>query len=416
LRKNRDFMLLWTGAGFAQIGMRMSTVAFPLLMIWHNNSTSGAGIVVAAQLLPMLLLQLPAGVMADRWDRRRMMIFCDLLGTVTMGSVMVALMFGHVWLPHVVVAAFIEGSAFIFYQLGERAAVRNVVHSDHLSTALSQNEARGRVAGLVGQPAGSSAFAAARYFPFGLAALGHFLSLANLLLIKSKFQTERTARPRDLRAEIKEGVNWLWSQRFLRVAVALVAGSNFLFQIVNLTPFVVIKAQGGSAAAVGFVGMVAGIGGAIGALSASFTMKRMSLTVMMWSVFATWTVLIPIVAYTTSLLPMFVLFAAMSSVGAAMNVAAGIYLTKLVPDEIQGRAMSAIMLASFGAESAGALTAGFLLSSFSTRDTLLGVGAVMFVLTVVALLSPAIRNPAPVPVPVPAPAPEAGRRDSNGDE
>lgn len=393
LRKNRDFLLLWTGAGFAQLSGRMSVIAFPLLMIWHSGSTVGAGLVSFAGLLPMLILQLPAGVLVDRWDRRVLMIVCDAVGIVVMGSVAVALVFGHVWLPHVMAAAFIEGTATIFYQLAERAAVRNVVHSDHLSTAMSQNEARGRAAGLLGQPAGSTLFAAGRWLPFAAAVVGHAIALTNLLLIKSKFQTERSAQPRELRAEIMEGLSWLWRQPFLRSAVVLVACSNFLFQIVNLVPYVVIKDQGGSAAAVGFVGMVSGLGGVCGALSASFWMKRASLTAMLLTTFAIWTALIPVVAFTTELPAILALFAAMSFVGAALNVGAGVYMAGIVPDEIHGRALSAVMLTSWGANSGGALAAGLLLSVFTTTATVLGVGVVMLCITVVALLSRSIRNP-----------------------
>lgn len=393
LRKNRDFLLLWTGAGFAQLGGRMSVIAFPLLMIWHSGSTVGAGLVSFAGLLPMLVLQLPAGVLVDRWDRRVLMLVCDAVGIVAMGSVAVALVFGQVWLPHVMVVAFIEGSVTIFYQLAERVAVRNVVHPDHLSTAMSQNEARGRVAGLLGQPAGSTLFAVGRWLPFAMAVVGHVISLTNLLLIKGRFQTERSAQPRELRAEIAEGMRWLWRQPFLRTAVTLVACSNFLFQIINLVPYVIIKAQGGSAAAVGFVGLVSGLGGVCGALSASLWMKRASLSAMLLTTLAVWSALIPVVALTTDLLVLLVLFAAMSFVGAALNVGAGVYMAEIVPDEIHGRALSAVMLASWGANSGGALAAGLLLSAFTTTATVLGVGVVMFAITIAALLSRSIRNP-----------------------
>ena len=159
LRRNRDFMLLWTGAGFAQLGAKMSVIAFPLLLIWHNGTTLGAGLVAFAGLLPTLLLQLPAGVLVDRWDRRKVMIACDIVAATSMASVAVLLLFGVVWLPHLFLVNFLEGSCMIFYLLSERAAVRNVVAPQHISSAISQNEARGRAAGLLGQPAGSGLFA-----------------------------------------------------------------------------------------------------------------------------------------------------------------------------------------------------------------------------------------------------------------
>src|SRR5262249_45078047 len=162
LRKNRDFMLLWTGAGYAALGRQIGFIAFPLLMVYQLGSPSDAGLVSFAALLPMLVIELPAGVMVDRWDRRRMMIICDLAGLAAMGSVGLAVFLGHVWLLHVMAAAFIESSAGIVYQLCEESAVRNVVHKTHVSQAISQNEARSRAANLLGQPAGSALFALTR--------------------------------------------------------------------------------------------------------------------------------------------------------------------------------------------------------------------------------------------------------------
>ncbi|MEV4438739.1 MFS transporter [Streptomyces sp. NPDC049577] len=86
LRRNRDFLLLWTGAGLSLLGLRASTAAYPLLMLWYGGSPAGAGLVGAAALLPQLLVQLPAGALVDRWDRRRLLIGCDAAGLVAMGN------------------------------------------------------------------------------------------------------------------------------------------------------------------------------------------------------------------------------------------------------------------------------------------------------------------------------------------
>src|SRR6185437_15559277 len=105
LRKNRDFMLLWTGAGYAALGRQIGFITFPLLMIYQLGSAEDAGLVSFAALVPMLVIELPAGVLVDRWDRRRMMIICDIAGLAAMGSVGLALFLGHVWLLHVMAAA-----------------------------------------------------------------------------------------------------------------------------------------------------------------------------------------------------------------------------------------------------------------------------------------------------------------------
>lgn len=391
LRRNRDFMLLWVGAGFSQLGARMSVIAFPLLLIWHDGSTLGAGLVASAGLLPALLLQLPAGVLVDRWDRRRLMITCDALAASGMLSVAVAVLLGTVWLPHLLVVNFVEGGCLIFYLLAQQAAVRNVVEPAHLPSAISRNEARGRAAGLLGQPTGSSLFAVLAWLPFAAVAVGHLVALVSLLFVRRPLQTERVERPLKLRRDIGEGLRWLWGQRFLRSATVLVAATNFLAQVVNLAPIVVIKQLGGSAALAGLVGLVGGLGGVCGALLGALLLRRLSLGGVVLLDLATRSVLVPVMAFTTVLPLLFVPFALMSFTGAVLNVGAGSYMARVVPDEVHGRAMSAVMLTSWGANSAGALVAGLLLSAMTTTAALLCVGAVLVVLLVGAALNPAIR-------------------------
>jgi MFS family permease len=384
--------LLWTGAGFATLGARMSVIAFPLLVIWHSGSTVGAGVVSFAGLLPMLLLQLPAGVFVDRWDRRRLMMTCDAIAASAMASTAVLLLCGVVWLPQLCLVAFVEGGCMIFYQIAERAAVRNVVAPQQLSTAVSRNEARSRAAGLLGQPAGSGLFAVLWWLPFAATAVGHLVALTNLTLVRGRLQTERVPARRDLRAEIAEGLRWLWGQRLLRQATILVATTNVLAQVVNLTVIVVIKNVGGSAALAGLIGTVGGIGGVCGALFGSVLLRRLSLGWLLLLDLATRSVLVPVMALTTSLPVLFAPFAAMSFTGAVLNVGAGAYMARIVPDELHGRAMSAVLLTASGATSAGALAAGVLLGLFSTTTTLLMVAAVLVAVTIAAVLSPAIRR------------------------
>ncbi|MFC4492558.1 MFS transporter [Streptomyces ovatisporus] len=392
LRRNRDFLLLWLGAGVSVLGDRAATVAFPLLMIWYGGSATEAGLVGFAGLLPMLLVQLPAGVVVDRLDRRKTMIVCDVAGLLAMLSVGVALLNGRLWLPHMLAVAFVEGTAAIFYRLSERAAVRNVVHPDHLAPALSQNEARARAAGLLGQPLGSSLYGAARWSPFVFAAASHLLALVSLLCIRKKFQTERREEPWRLRAEMAEGFAWLLRQRFLRAAISLVAVTNVLFQALSLALVLIVKESGGSPASIGFIGLVSGAGGIIGALTGSQFVQRMNPGTVMISIFAVWSALMPVVALTSNVYVLAALFAGTSFAGAVLNVMAGVYQVQITPDEMQGRVGSVAGLLSSGASSLGALGGGFALSAVGSTGTVLAVGAVMAATLVTAVLVPSVRR------------------------
>jgi predicted MFS family arabinose efflux permease len=391
LRRNRDFVLLWLGAGISVLGDRAATVSYPLLMLWHGSPTQ-AGLVSFAGLLPMLLIQLPAGVVVDRLDRRRTMIVCDVAGLLAMGSLGVALWNGMLWLPHMLTVAFVGGTAAIFYRLAERAAVRNVVELGQVPSALAQNEARARAAGLLGQPLGTAMYGLARWTPFVFAALGHLVALLSLLFIRRKFQAEQRGRPWRLRADMAEGFNWLLSQRFLRAAISLVAVTNFLFTALSLAVVLIIKEGGGSAASVGLIGLFSGIGGVVGALSGSYFVQRMNPGTVIIAIFASWTVLMPMITLTSSVWVLAALFVGTSFAGAILNVMAGVYQVQVTPDEMQGRVGSVAGLLSSGANSLGALAGGYALSAFGSTPTVLGAGAVMLATLVVASLVPAIRQ------------------------
>ncbi|WP_079191844.1 MFS transporter [Streptomyces sp. CB00455] len=390
LRRNRDFLLLWTGAGFSLLGVQAAQAAYPLLMIWQG-SVAGAGLVGFAAMLPHLLVQLPAGALVDRWDRRKLMIVCDLVGLFAMGSVAVALATGRLWLPHVMAAAFLEGAAFVFYRLAERAAVRNVVHPAHLPAALSQNEARSQVAGLLGQPAGVALFALTRWLPFGVTALAHLLALGCLLFIRRELQEERAERTAGLRAEVSEGVAWVWRQKFMRAAVALVAGSNLLFQILNLSLVLIFKEAGHSPALLGVLGLMEGVGGALGALSASWWLARVAPSTLLISAFALWAALMAPVAFLSNPFALGALCGGMAFAGSLMNVAAGVHQMRITPDEMQGRVSSVFMLMASGMNSTGALVGGLLLAAFATSTTVLGISAAMALMAVLAAVNPAVR-------------------------
>ncbi|MEO3755196.1 MFS transporter [Streptomyces sp. B6B3] len=392
LRRNRDFWFLWTGVGLATWANTVTTAVYPLLMIWAGGSASGAGLVGFASLLPLLLFQLPAGVLVDRLDRRRTMIVCNAVCAVTMTSIGLALVFWRLWLPQLLVVAFAEGCAFVFYRLAERAAVRNVVHPSQLSVAMAQNLARGRAAGLAGQPTGSALFVVSRWAPFVFAAVLHAAALVNLWRVRSRFQRARTARRSRLRAEIAEGITWLFHQRFLRAAILLISVTNVLFNALRLAIVVIINEDGGSPAVMGIIGIISGVCGIGGALLGPSVVRRLRPGAVIIGVFMVWTVAMPFVAATSHPVALGALLGVMVCVGALINVIAGVYQVQVTPDELQGRVGGVANLISSGANSLGPLIAGLVLASFGGTRTVLGLSAVMAMVTVAALLSPPIRT------------------------
>jgi len=201
---------LWAGQAISVLGSRVSQIAYPLLVLAMTGSPATAGLVGFLGTLPYILFQLPAGAVMDRVNRRRLMIACDVIRLLALGSIPLVAWLGRLTLVQVTIVAFVEGTMFVFFRLGEVSAIRIVVPPEQHSAALGQNEARLRAATLLGNPIGGFLFDAGRTLPFLGDALTYVISLITLLLIRAPFEEVRTEQRRHPVAEVVEGIRWLW--------------------------------------------------------------------------------------------------------------------------------------------------------------------------------------------------------------
>lgn len=392
LGRNRDFLLLWGGMAVSVLGSRISTIAYPLLVLALTGSPARAGLVGFLATLPYLVFQLPAGALVDRWNRKRLMIACDVVRAVALGSVVAALWLDALTLVQLGLVAFVEGTAFVFYNLAQSAAVRHVVHPTQLASALGRNEARERAAGLLGAPLGGILFGVGRSVPFLVDALSYLVSLATLLLIRKDFQAPaQGVRTTRMLGEVKEGVVWLWHQPFLRATAFLVAGSNMLFSALVLVLIVIARDGGASSAQIGLMLSGAGLGGVLGSVLAPWLEQRLS---MKWVVIGAnwvWALLMPLMVVAPGPLALGAIFAGMAFVGPVWNVAIGAYQLTITPDRLLGRVTSAETLLAYGAIPLGSLAAGLLLETLGARSATIAIAAGMLLVAVAATASRGVR-------------------------
>ncbi|HKS47171.1 MAG TPA: MFS transporter [Amycolatopsis sp.] len=390
---NRDFLLLWSGAGLSFLASQVTASAYSLIVLWTTGSVPAAGVVAFAAELPYFVMQLPAGLVADRFDRRRLMVLCDLGRVLAVGSIFTAMLLGHFLLSQLVVVAFVEGSLSVLYRVAEAAAVPSVVPPELLSRAAARNEARAQAAGVLGRPGAGLLATAAQWAPFVFTAVAHVVSLGTLLLIRSELQEPRGGERQRVFAELAAGLRWLWRQKFARAAVGLIAVSNLLFQTLVLAMLVIVRADGGSEAVASLVSTVAGAGGLLGAVSAPWWLRRVSLPVLVIGANAVWTMLVPLMAFVRDPVGLGGIFGAAAFVGAGWTVAVTAYLIQIVPDELRGRVTSVGALIAYGPAAFGHLLGGGMLNLLGVPATVLSVSGVMLLLTVVAVVSPGVRNP-----------------------
>ncbi|GAA3871751.1 MFS transporter [Streptomyces sedi] len=394
LRRNRDFLLLWSGSAVSMLGSNASGVAYPLLVLALTGAPGDAGLAGFVALLPQLLFQVPAGVVVDRVDRRRLMIGCDLLCVGAIGSLAAALLAGRLTLPHILVVGFVEGVLAVTYRLAAASAVPHLVHPTQVTFALSRNEARARGAAMLGQPLGGALFGLGRAVPFLFDLVTYLVSLVALLLIRGDFQ--RAREPRAARAalgrrEFVEGAVWLWRQPFLRATTLLVAGSNFLFRALFLVVIVLAADRGAGPATVGLMLGVAAVGGLAGSLAAPAVVARISLKTVVVGANWAWAALVPLLLVADEPLVLGAVYALMCFVGPLWNVATSAYQLAVTPDRLRGRVLGAAGMVAFGAVPLGSVVGGYLLSWRGAESTIGVLSGWMLLCALFATLSPSVR-------------------------
>ncbi|HEV7126106.1 MAG TPA: MFS transporter, partial [Ktedonobacterales bacterium] len=236
LWRSRDFVLLWSGQAVSTFGTSVSTLALPLLVLALTRSPTQAGLIAAARLLPYLLLSLPAGALVDRWNRKALMIRCDVVRWLALGSVPLTFAFGRLGLPQLYVVALVEGTANVFFSLAQISALPQVATVEQLPGAWALSESSDSAARLLGPSVAGFIISLGRTTVAGAAfayladSLSYLASVISLGFIRIPFQTERgvTSERRSLRAEMGDGLRFLWRQRRLRLLALLTMAVNFL--------------------------------------------------------------------------------------------------------------------------------------------------------------------------------------------
>ncbi|MEV6930053.1 MFS transporter [Dactylosporangium sp. NPDC051485] len=390
LWRNRDFTVLWGGQVVSTLGAQVSGTAMPLLVLATTGSPADAGLVGAAGTLPFLVANLPAGPLVDRWDRRKVLLVSEVVAGLAMGSVPVAMWLGVLTVTQLVVAAFAQGLCLVFFGLAERAALPLIVPAAQLPTAIAQNEARGRGAGLAGPPLGGLLFGLGAALPFLADAVSYALSAIGLLFVRRRLNggappEDGGAPPEPLLRAALTGLRWVWRHPFVRTAILLIAASNLVFQALLLV--LVVLAQRRHAGP-GGVGLMLGIysgGGLAGALAAARLHRHLTARTVIVGVNWVWAALLPLFAVAAGPVQIGLVGAACAFVGPLWNVVVVAEATLLVPNELLGRVTGAAMTMSWGVMPLASLLGGYLTSSLGPVGALWPLEAVLIAAAVAAL-------------------------------
>jgi MFS family permease len=383
---NRDYMILWSGQLVSSFGSRVSLIATPLLIVSLTGSPALAGLLFALGSLPAVVLSLPAGALIDRWNRQWVMIVCDCGRAIAMGSIPVAAAFGHLTLLHVALAILLEGILTPFFALAQSASLPRIVEKEQLSQAVAQNQMLVASSQLLGPALGGIFYGISQTCPFLLDGISYAFSVFSLCFIRKPLQSRSHVSQRNMRAEIVEGVIWLWRHPILRFLTVLhwgllmpTAGWILLYEQLALHLHA-------TAWTTGLIIACCGLGNVIGSLLAGTILRRFRIGSVLFVVVWLWVL---------SWLPMVVMpnLWWFGIVNVSTFVIASVYLIaqssyqlSLIPDQLQGRINSITRLLVTGSQPLGIALTGLLIQLLGPVGTVLALFAPQLLLAVILSL------------------------------
>jgi MFS family permease len=393
LWRNRDFMLLWGGQAVSVLGSQVSQLAFPLLVLVITQSPAQAGLIGALRAVPFALVGLPAGALVDRWDRKRLMIVCDAVRALALGSIPIAVLLGHLTLLQLAIVSLVEGTLSIFFTLAETAALPRVVPKEQLPDATTLNMATESTSLLLGPSLAGLIYGLGALLPFLADAVSYGLSVLSLFFMRVPFQEER-ARPERTRlwAEVGEGVAWLWRQPLIRALAVLTGGlilSSFGYSLIVI---VIAQRQHASTFVIGLLMASGGAGSILGSLAVGPLQKRFTFGQVM--IFSTWFWALSWLLYAFAPNP-FVLGVANAAGYIIIPIYMGSvysYRVAMIPDALQGRVNSVFRLIAFGSQPISLAVTGWLLQTIGPVPTVLVTFVPQLGLAVWATLNAHIRT------------------------
>jgi MFS family permease len=391
LRRNRDFLLLQTAQLLSSLGDRVSFVAYPLLVLAVTGSPAKAGVVGFARLLPSVLFGLVAGVAADRYDRKRLMVGAHVVRALVLGTLAAAIVADALTFWLIPAAAFVQGAGSTLFLAAQAGALKAVVPRAQLPTAVGAIEARNSTVQLLGPPVGGVLFAVARSVPFVVHTLSYVCSFVALALMRTPFQEEREPDRAPLRTQVAEGFRFLWRQPFVRTSTFLYGIGNFSIPGMLLVLIVLAERRGLSSGGVGLLLALFGAGTLLGALASPLFRRALPVRTIMLLEF--WAGLL---AAAYLVVPsVWVLLAALTIQGITLPVTNSVvdsYRLAIIPDRLLGRVETVSSQIGLAIAPLGPLAAGLLLSWTSPRATVACFLVFSASLVVWGMLSPALKS------------------------
>ena len=382
----RDFRILWFGAFTSTVGNWMQQVAQAWLVFELTNSSFYLGLDYFFGQLPILLLTLIGGVVADRYDRRRVLLGSQLVQMATALTLAALVYFGKIHVAAILLLSFVAGLGQAFGGPAYQALIPSLVQKKDLPNAIALNSIQFNLARVFGPLLAGATLAA-----WGSAACFGLNGLSFLVVIVAlQSMTIRHTKPADQKSlvdELKSGVRYARGESAIVALTALGGLTAFLgLPLLTFLPVFAKDIFHGDINRFSHMMSFSGAGAVCGALIVAWLgrFKHMGRTLLI--TLAAFGILVTAFAVTRVVwVSDILLFLTGGTLLMTFSMTASL-VQLIVPDHLRGRVMSIYMVAFRGGMPLGSLAAGYAASLTSAPLVLEVNGVLIFAVAVYFLI------------------------------
>jgi MFS family permease len=393
-----DFRQLWYADTISQFGSRLTELALPVLAVTVLAANEfEMGLLATFEFLAFLVVGLPAGAWVDRWRKKRVLVAGDVLRAIALASLPLAWWLGVLTLVQVLVVALVVGTCRVFFDVAYQSYLPDLVEPDRIGEGNAALQVPESVA-MIGGPAlaGGAIRLIGAPFTIGLDALSFLGSALFLGRIRRRDEPPSRANRRPLRAEIGEGLRFVFGHPLLWRITACTATANFFSAMTGA--MLVLFCLNDLHLDVGLIGVAMGLG-AVGGLAGALATPHVNdwigegrtipVTSLVWIPAG---VLMPLAGTVIPPLAALVASSVLATFAVVVyNVTQVSFRQRLCPRPLLGRMNASIRFVVWGSMPLGGFLGGVVGQAYGARTVfwVAAVGSLLACLPV--LFSPLIR-------------------------
>jgi MFS family permease len=412
--RHRNYRLYWFGQIGSLVGAWMQSVAQPWLVLELGGSPLQLGAVLALMFAPSMFLAPIGGVIADRVDKRRVLMIVNAVAMLQAGLLFGLAASGVVEIWHIFVLALLAGFVNAVEMPVRQAFAAELVPAEDLVNAIALNSTSFNLSRVIGPAiAGLTIAAFGVAINFGINAVSYLSVLVGLWMLDGRAmrRVERPDRFPSVRASLLEGVRYAIATPTVLWPLVLLGGmATFAMNFQTLLPLFTRDTLGLDSGGYGALFAAMGAGSLAGSLILAFTTSQRPMLALILGGGAIFLVLELMLGLVRSPFAAFPLVAGIGLASMLMVNTINVTIQNSVPDVLRGRVMSLYVTVFAGTAPIGGLLAGALAQGFGAAFAL-SVGAVLavVVLVLVAWQLRSVRMPRSAEFPPDLPASEPAR-------